>query len=294
MNEVARPHLNMFLEYNGLLARSGREVEALQQLVDDLAAAGDGWDELQLTNVRQDVWAALRAEHIAARLVTDVEHATWIAPLEGAVELDGIYARMSPNRRSKIRRSFKEYQKEGPLDIDAAESVEQALEYFRAMGVLHTQRWNRVGEAGSFSEPHWIAFHENLIASAFDRGEVQLLRIRCGARPIGYLYNFTYRNAVLMLQSGFASESSNLLRPGYVSHMLAMQLNARKGATSYDFLIGDSDYKRVLAEPAVRLVSGRIQRRRLKFALEDALVRAYRRVRRNAANEAARPEEVED
>lgn len=85
-----------------------------------------------------------------------------------------------------------------------------------------------------------------------------------------------------MLQSGFASESSNILRPGYVSHMLAMQFNAHRGAKRYDFLIGDSEYKEVLADRGTTLVTGRVQRNRIKFIVEDRLVRMYRRLRRSA------------
>jgi hypothetical protein len=58
--------------------------------------------------------------------------------------------------------------------------------------------------------------------------------------------------------------------------MLAMQLNAQMGRTKYDFLAGDSDYKNVLAEPIVRLVSGRLQRRRIKFLVENGMVGLYR------------------
>jgi CelD/BcsL family acetyltransferase involved in cellulose biosynthesis len=279
LNEVARVDLNMVIEYNGLLALPGYESRALQQLVDDLAAQR-GWDEVQLTHIPQGLWLGLRAESTDARLMVDEEHRTWVAPLDPQTDLESLYRRMSSNRRSKIRRSFKEYEKEGALTIDAASTAEQALTYFRELGVLHTHRWNRVGVGGSFAQAAWVAFHEDLISSAFALGHIQLLRIRCGERPIGYLYNFLWRGAVLMLQSGFASETSNILRPGYVSHMLAMQLNARAGATSYDFLIGDSEYKTVLAEPLAPLVSGRLQRRRLKFVLENTLVDIYRRTRR--------------
>lgn len=265
LNEVRRSGLDMCIEYNGVLARKGYELRAFRQLVADLARELRHWDEFQLTNVEDHLLRGVNCEQLGLHVVRDLERSTWIAPLDAHTTLESLFARMSSNRRSKIRRAFKEYEKQGTLSIDEAASPEQALDYFRAMGVLHTARWNRVGVAGSFAAPNWVAFHEDLIASAFPRGEIQLLRIRCGARDIGFIYNFVWRNTVLMLQSGFASESSNVLRPGYVSHMLAMQLNARMGRTKYDFLAGDADYKNVLAEPIVRLVSGRLQRRRIKF-----------------------------
>jgi CelD/BcsL family acetyltransferase involved in cellulose biosynthesis len=252
------------------------------RFIEDADDLDKAWDEINLTNIPRQQWSSLDVQRISTRLVSDVEHVTWIAPLDEALDQDSLFRRMSANRRSKIRRTFKEYEKQGSLCVDNATSTDEALDYFRSLGVLHTQRWNRVGKPGSFANPAWVAFHEDLIVNAFPRGEIQLLRIRCGPRAIGYLYNFLWRGDVLMLQSGFASESSNILRPGYVSHMLAMQFNAHRGAKRYDFLIGDSEYKEVLADRGTTLVTGRVQRNRIKFIVEDRLVRMYRRLRRSA------------
>jgi CelD/BcsL family acetyltransferase involved in cellulose biosynthesis len=115
-----------------------------------------------------------------------------------------MFVAISPNRRSKIRRSFKEYEKQETLEVSTAASIDEALAYFHALGTLHTQRWNRVGIAGSFAQPSWVAFHQDVIKTAFPREEIQLLRIGCGKRDIGYIYNVLWRGAVLMLQSGFA------------------------------------------------------------------------------------------
>ena len=278
LNETTQPELNVFIEHNGLLVRSGYEEAALPQFIEDAGNLNKEWDEINLTNIPQQRWASLDPQRISARLVPGIEHATWIAPLDEALDQDGLFQRMSTNRRSKIRRTFKEYEKQGPLCVDNAATLDEALDYCRSLGVLHTQRWNRVGKPGSFANPAWVAFHEDLIATAFPRGEIQLLQIRCGERAIGYLYNFLWRGDVLMLQSGFASESSNILRPGYVSHMLAMRFNAHRGAKRYDFLIGDSEYKEILADRGTTLVSGRVQRKRSKFMVEDELVRAYRQI----------------
>jgi hypothetical protein len=82
-----------------------------------------------------------------------------------------------------------------------------------------------------------------------------------------------------MLQTGFAQEASNVLRPGYVSHLLSMQLNARIGNTIYDFMWGDAEYKSVLAEPGPQLHHIRMQRQQLKLMIENGLVWLYRKLR---------------
>ncbi|HET8709951.1 MAG TPA: GNAT family N-acetyltransferase, partial [Spongiibacteraceae bacterium] len=207
----------------------------------------------------------------------------WITTLDANTSLDSITKQLSRNWRWKLRRSFKEYEKDEALHIDAAHSIDEALEYFQQMGILHTQRWQRVGIAGSFAHENWVNFHRDLIQRAFDRGEIQLLRVACGPRAIGYIYNFLWRGSVHMLQSGFVSEQSNVLRPGYVSHILAMQFNAQRGATQYDFMTGDAEYKRILATAYPPLISARLQKSRPKFVIENLLVAIYRKFRQHSS-----------
>lgn len=278
LNELTDNDWNMFIEYNGVLAKPGHESFALERLLDSLNDTGNCWDEIQITNIPQESYSRLRnSRELQTR--DESSQPLWIAPLNTDTTADSIISQMSKNRRWQIRRTFKEYEKQGPLTVNVARDVDEALDYFEQMGVLHTQRWQRTGSNGAFSRPRWVEFHQNLIRQAFDRGEIQLLRITCGARAIGYLYNLLWRDTVHMLQSGFVTEQSNTLRPGYVSHILAMQLNAQQGAQQYDFMIGDSEYKRTLAAEYPPLVSVRLQKPRLKFFIENALVALHRKLR---------------
>jgi|GEM_PF-1038537 len=276
LNEVSDESLNMFIEHNGVLTKRGHELATIEQALYDLLQSDLDWDEIQLNNIPKESYQSLHFDGKSLQARDEIEHAIWIAPLYRDTSIDSIIGRMSKNRRWQMRRTFKEYEKEGRLSIKAATNTHEALMYFQQLGILHTLRWERAGKKGSFTQQSWVAFHQSLIATAFDRGEVQLLQIRCGARTIGYLYNFLWRNTVHMLQSGFVIEQSNLLRPGYVSHILAMQLNAMYGSAQYDFMSGDAEYKRVLAEPYPPLVSARLQKTRVKFFFENCAVELYR------------------
>jgi CelD/BcsL family acetyltransferase involved in cellulose biosynthesis len=79
-----------------------------------------------------------------------------------------------------------------------------------------------------------------------------------------------------MLQTGFTIEEDNNKRPGYMSHCLAMVLNAKQGLHHYDFMCGDADYKRALGNAEAPLVWLRLQKPRCKFAVEKLVVRAFR------------------
>jgi hypothetical protein len=75
-----------------------------------------------------------------------------------------------------------------------------------------------------------------------------LLRIHAGDRDIGYLYNFSYRGAIMVYQSGLNYKLVDTRHnPGLTAHALAIQFSADSGFDTYDFLGGATRYKRQLA-----------------------------------------------
>src|SRR5690606_21298653 len=147
-----------------------------------------------------------------------------------------------------------------------------ALLYFQAMGELHTQRWNRVGKDGSFANPQWVAFHKAVICEGFGRGEIQLLKISAADKTIGYVYSFIWRGTAYMLQSGFAHEEDNTKRPRIIAHCLAMQHTSLLGMHTYDYMCGDAEYKKSLAQSRPHLVWGRMQQKKPMLIFENALI----------------------
>lgn len=278
LNESADPSRNMLVEYNEPLCARGEHVAVIDALFRALEAVR-GWDEFRVPYGREDHWSRHMQGHAGLCGVVDWTVPSWIAPLDASTTIETILAGLSSNRRQQLRRTIREFEKTGPLTLTVAGGAEEALSFFRELGDLHTRRWKGKGEEGAFANPAWVHFHEALISKGVASGRVQVLRIRSGSENIGYIYNLLWRGAVLMLQTGFVQESSNLKRPGYVSHMLAMQFNARMGMKLYDFLPGNDEYKRVLAAPGPSFSSIRFQRRRLKFRIEHgavAVVRAFR------------------
>jgi len=192
---------------------------------------------------------------------------------------DAFLANIGKNRRLQISRSFRLYEKKGPVQIDEAKTVEQALQYLDGLKVLHTRRWQKSGRAGSFASEYWERFQRSLISSCFKRGEVQLLKVFNADQEIGYLYNFIWRNHVYVLQTGFVLEQDKRLMPGYVAHTLAIDYNKNKGMEIYDLLHGDSLYKKLLCDRQQELYWVVIQRKRIRFLLEDVVRIVIRKLR---------------
>jgi CelD/BcsL family acetyltransferase involved in cellulose biosynthesis len=144
--------------------------------------------------------------------------------------------------------------------------VETALSYFDELKVFHINSWGRRGKPHAFRYPFFERFHRELIKIGVPKGEIQLLKISAGTRAIGYLYNFRRCKKIYAYQSGFEFSTPHL-RPGYVSHALAMRSNAERGEQIYDFLGGDNPLKRSFADDHYFISWSAFRQRRLSSEL---------------------------
>jgi CelD/BcsL family acetyltransferase involved in cellulose biosynthesis len=223
-------------------------------------------------------------------LTTGSGRARWRVRVDGRVacpivELDKVreagdyLSLLGSNTRSQIRKARKLYGERGPLVHDVASSPAEARAFFDELVDLHRRSWAERGNAGAFI-PYVLRFHQRLIERRFAAGEIRLHRVRAGDRTIGCLYNFVWQDTASFYQSGLAYEPDSKLKPGLMCHALAIDHDAKAGLRCYDFLGGDSRYKRALATDARTLVWLRIQKPRVRFFAEDAARGLRNRLRR--------------
>lgn len=254
------------IEYNGLLAPAARSREALERLVEGFAAADDfrAWPCLDLPGLTESDAAAVRASAEAARLRVHVQEDK---PVFG-VRLDALpretpfLEALGKNTRHQIRRSLRLLETDGPVQIEDAADTAQAEAFFDRLKALHQADWAARGQPGAFAEPFFERFHRRLIAERFDHGEISLQRIAAGETEIGYLYNFTFKDRVYAYQSGFAQFADPKIKPGFVSHALAIERARSQGYALYDFMAGAAGHKDRLGEPTGRMLWLRLSRRR--------------------------------
>ena len=85
--------------------------------------------------------------------------------------------------------------------------------------------------------------------------------------------NFVFRGCVYTYHSGFHYDSDGKLKPGPVSHYLAIDHHLRNGAGVYDFMAGEGQHKKSLATHARFLSWSCTQPDLLKFRVENSLRR---------------------
>ena len=268
------------IEYNGLLVRAGLEAQAWQAFIDYFHGRDD-WDELYLSGLPAPLSSPFHIDNQPRKAYyVDLAH----------IRANGgdYLTALSANSKYQMRAALKAYEKTGPLRVDAALSAEQAQTYLDALMALHQKYWQGKGEGGAFGDVDFCQFHRRLIAAQYARGAVQVLRLCAGDTTIGYLYNLVWRGRVYNYQSGFAYDPTNKKKkPGFVCHYLAIKYHLERDARIYDFMAGDSQYKRSLSTHTDELSWLVLQKDRVLLGLERRLKKVKRWYRRRRAQASA-------
>jgi CelD/BcsL family acetyltransferase involved in cellulose biosynthesis len=267
------PDESVYVEYNALLVDREHLTAFAAALVGEIAR-DPSWHELNLDGFApEDAQPFLAAEpRLDARreicLTTD---------LRKADEVGGDVMRTLPSgTRKKLRRSLRVL---GDVQTEWAQTPEQALEIFEDLVSLHQARWNRVGQPGVFASSRFAGFHRALVPRLARAGRVVLFRAHTASGTVGCEYGFIERGRALVYQSGTAWHPDRQVRPGFVTDALCMQACYERGLAEYDFLAGDSIYKRQLSTAARELVWARWRRPAFRWRAIDELAKVKRQIR---------------
>ena len=279
LSESGTPALDtLTIEHNNLLVARGWESRAWPAAIDELMKHKQAWDEIRISGITNAVSRTSIEQYAQAMaLIPQTEFSKpyfWV-DLEGMRPNREEYLHaLSRNTRQQIRRAMKLYAEKGPLEISLAGSPEEALSYLDQLKQLHQAYWNRKGHPGAFSTEFSNRFHRNLVTHGFANNQIQLARITAGEDTIGILYNFTHQNHVSNYQAGLVYGEDPKLKPGLVCHTLAIEMNIMLGNKSYDFLMGDSQYKRSLSTQEGMMYWLTLRQQKVRFQIESAAKQA--------------------
>jgi CelD/BcsL family acetyltransferase involved in cellulose biosynthesis len=258
------------IEYNNFLIAHSAPAQTLTQILGALQSKTD-WDEIVLSGVEPHIVSAAQAT--GWHIETDRQSPVFCVDLSAETGEDGI----SPNLRAQIRQSRAFAERTGPLALEPARDIGEALEFFEQLTTLHTAYWRGRGKTGAFATDFSRHFHRILIQDQTDLAHVELLRLNAGDQVLGYLYNFLYAGRVCNYQSGFSYSDDNRHRPGLIAHVMAMEQAKNRGLQVYDFLAGDAHYKTRLGTQMGQMRWCRAQKDRPGLVAE----RVLRRVRQS-------------
>ncbi|HSI23378.1 MAG TPA: hydrolase 1, exosortase A system-associated [Methylophilaceae bacterium] len=279
LSESGSPALDtLTIEHNNLLVARGWEDRVWPIAIDALMQHAQEWDEIRISGITNAVSRTLIDQYAQARgLVPQTEFSKpyfWV-DLEGMRPNREEYLHaLSRNTRQQIRRAMKLYAEKGPLEVSLAGSQEEALAYLEQLKHLHQAYWNKKGQPGAFSTAFSNRFHRHLVSNGFANDQIQLAKVTAGEDTIGILYNFNSQNHVCNYQAGLVYDEDPKLKPGLVCHALAIEMNIMLGNKSYDFLMGDSQYKRSLSTQEGMMYWMTLRQQKVRFQIEHAAKQA--------------------
>ena len=234
------------IEFNALLCLEGSEEPVAGALADYLR--DERWDEFELPGMSPG--ATQDALEHALRGFTVRRHAvpSHFVKVQALRDSGSDYASSLRRKvRSQVRSYLKKYEELGPLRLVAARDTAEALAALERLAGLHQERWSALDLPGAFASTQFVAFHRALIERVFPAGGAQLLDVRAGTEEVGLLYNFVHRGKVYFYQCGLRYLQDNAFKPGFVTHVAAVNYALESGLDEYDMMAGDQRYKKELA-----------------------------------------------
>lgn len=279
LQETGDPELDeVTIEYAGLLVRPGQETRAYAALLELVDARFPSLRALHVSGSIHGHWIATALPEGLSAYDVHADMSCYV-DLDHVQALGGDYLRaLSKSTRAGLRRTERAYAELGELDIAIARDPEQALRWLDGLRELHTRYWQAKGEGGSFASAFFGEFHRELVREGAAIGFTQLMRVRAGGRVVGYLYHLVWNRRVYFYSSGFdygLAVAEN--RPGYLAQLLAIRRYAALGMRAYDFMAGESRYKRMMSTHARPMHNIRISPVSWRLALERQVVEIARR-----------------
>jgi hypothetical protein len=259
-----------WIEYNDFLLAKGFEKAARKAIVDKILTE-ETWDEIVVGASRITAFTPFRLSGLEEKLVWH-SHSYQVDLAHLRVTKTDYLKTLSKNTRYQINRSIRSYEKQGSIVLSAASSEKEALQWFDESAPFHIKRWEGTKVGSGFTNPAFVNFHRSLISQTFDLGLVDLLKISAGEHVICYLYNFIQGNEIkFYLSANNYDENDSTFKPGLVSQYFAIKHYLSKGLDIYDFMAGESQYKRSLSSMSSPIYLAVFNKPKLRFSFENKL-----------------------
>ena len=203
------------------------------------------WDVLDLVSVADD--SPLRSALVErlgglgcetrVTLHTRCLHVVLLATFEEFVQSRGQHTRAEFRRKGR-----KLLRDEADVRFGRVADADEFPQMFDALVRLHQERWTQLGERGIFSSAPFTAFHRAAALDALGRGHLRLYFLKIGPEVAAVMYCFRAGRNVYYYAGGFDDR--------FRRHSVGIQLlghvieqSIAEGATDFDFLQGDEEYK---------------------------------------------------
>jgi CelD/BcsL family acetyltransferase involved in cellulose biosynthesis len=248
--------------------------EVAAELKRHLRANSDIWDELDLSNLREDSFFLRHFLPLIDPEYNSIEvRITDACPyLLNPVESNEYIETLKPSVRRRMAQALKSMIAAGETEINSAQSSGDVEALLGTLVDLHQARWNNMGYPGVFSDERFLRFQEEVAQEFLTRGWLWLKMVCIAGAPAAVRMGFKFKESMYDYLSGFDDRSAaSKKRPGLGLLMLMMDDAARSNTTSFEFLRGAEQYKFEMTEQSLNLSTLRLTNASVRSPLRRAI-----------------------
>ncbi len=155
---------------------------------------------------------------------------------------DDYVGSLGKNMREQIKRYPKRLEKEFRVTYHLAETDAEVQQSLTDLFQLHGKRWRARGQTGVLATPRRQKLHRAVCAAFLKHGWLRLWTLRVDNRPACVLLNYSHGGKYYFFIGGFEPE---LMRWSVGTCLFARVIRTaiEEGATEFDFLRGEEEYK---------------------------------------------------
>lgn len=222
-------------DIGGAIYNSPEAAEVLWPKIESLAAHHDGAHLAQIPANCQLIEFARKSNW----KIQDAEKCP-VLPLPPTWE--EYLKQLGKNMREQIKRYPKRLEKEFRVEYSLAQNEDEVRVALDDLFRLHGARWRARGQTGVLATPRRQKFHREVCASFLRRNRLRLWTLRCNDAAVCVLLNYCYNHKYYFFIGGFAPEYSRW-SVGTCLFSRVFQHAIDEGATEFDFLKGEEEYK---------------------------------------------------
>ena len=151
-------------------------------------------------------------------------------------------ATLSKSHRKQIRRADRNLLHSGRTALHCTSRLDDLPGALAILVDLHQRRRQALGQPGCFAAPRFAAFHRDVLAPMFRRGQCELHWLELDGTAIAAEYHLTGNGIVYAYQSGIAPEALRY-EPGRLLSLAVLQRAIALGYRGFDLCRGDERYK---------------------------------------------------
>jgi CelD/BcsL family acetyltransferase involved in cellulose biosynthesis len=229
-------------DYLDLIVKAGAEDEATSRLSAHLLRLGARLDLAQLRIASSAAGRLARELRVSGCQVrVSGTHRCPYIDLGGG-SFDAYLKSLGSEHRYNFQRKLRKLEAQPGFAFERVTSERRRRELLPVLFELHRQRWSERGGSDGLAGPGIQPFHEEWTRLALAQGWLRLFVLWLGGAPAAAFYGFRYGRVFSFYQSGF-DERFAKHSVGLVSMGLAIRSAIEEGASEFDLLHGEEEYK---------------------------------------------------